>query len=70
MNRAERRHQTARIKARTKAKMTRWLGLTAVTPRTVGINAAMHMTCGCWMCTAPVKWSKPAMAHIDDWSLE
>lgn len=68
MTRAARRHHAERIKARTKAKMKRWLGFESLTPRAIGANAAVHMTCGCWMCTGPAAWSKPEIKHIDDWS--
>jgi len=49
MERAIRRHHDERVKAKTKRKMQAW-DMT-VTPKRVGIQAAVHNTCSCWMCT-------------------
>lgn len=58
MTRSERRHHTARIKAKARRKLKQWK-LHDITPKRIGKTAAMHGTCPCWMCTEPNAPPKP-----------
>lgn len=51
MNRAERRAELERAKAKAKRKLQ--IDGAPTTPKQVGRSAAMHGTCPCWMCTTP-----------------
>jgi hypothetical protein len=71
VKRAERRHQTERIKERVKnrALHASRMDRQHVTPAWIGKTAAMHWTCPCGMCTTSLKWRKPIVRHIDDWNI-
>lgn len=60
MNRAERRHQAERIKARTlyRGAIVNHMDRESLTPAWVGRTAAVHWTCMCRMCRA-AKHIKP-----------
>ena len=78
MNRSERRHEDQKAKARVvrKALTTTSMTRDEITPKWVGITAAMHFTCACWMCTTPeLKHRRPAAPSVDpeqdqDWLKE
>jgi hypothetical protein len=67
MSRAERRHETERIKAKTRQRGLTQLHMKPeeITPRWVGKSAAMHWTCMCCMCKAPIKHAKPDFDRIN-----
>lgn len=58
MNRAERRHEAERMKAKAVRKIKATDG--PLTKRAIGIHASAHGTCPCGMCTTPaLKHSRP-----------